>query len=113
MMNLLQHLLVKLSEESSEITKEAMKMVLFGPGDHNPNDPNKISNLERIYRELDDFQAVIQMLNNTGFGYKPNERNILDKKVKVLKYLEYSIARGMTDRDASYEYDECVNPTVC
>ena len=111
-MNLLQHLLVKLSEECSEVIKEAMKMVLFGPGDHNPDDPNKIPNLERIYKELDDLQATIQMLNDTGFGYEPNERNILDKKVKVIKYLEYSITRGMTEEEASYEYDACTNPNA-
>jgi len=112
-MNLLQHLLVKLSEECSEVAKEALKIVVFGPGDCNPYDPDKIHNIERLYRELDDLQAVIELLNDTGFGYTPDPRRILDKKVKVIKYLEYSIARGMTERNASYEYDECVNPTVC
>jgi len=113
MMNLLQHLLIKLSEECDEVAKEALKITIFGPGDHNPKDINKTTNVERLYQELDDLQACIELLNTSGLGYTPDPRRILDKKVKVIKYLEYSINRGMTDRNASYEYDECVNPTVC
>jgi len=111
-MNLLQHLLVKLSEECNEVAKEALKITIFGPGDYNPHDPDKTPNIERIYRELDDLQAVIELLNDTGFGYKPSPWNILEKKLKVIKYLEYSIARGMTDENAYREYNSCVDPNT-
>ena len=111
-MNLLQHLLVKLSEECNEVAKEALKIVVFGPGDHNPKDQLKTSNINRLFAELDDVRACIELLNNTGFGYEPNEKNILDKKVKVLKYLEYSVEKGMTERKAVYEYNTCINPNT-
>lgn len=112
MMTLLQHLLVKLSEECNEVAKEALKIVVFSPGDHNPLDSSKTSNIERLYKELDDLQASIRLLNDTGFGYTPNENNILDKKVKVIKYLEYSIRSGMTEKQALHEYDACTNPNT-
>jgi hypothetical protein len=111
-MNLLQYLLSKLSEECNEVSKEALKISLFGPGDHSPDDPEKISNVERLYRELNDLHGILELLNDTGFEYKPDPKAILDKKIKVLKYLDYSISKGMTDRDALYEYDSCVNPNI-
>jgi hypothetical protein len=112
-MNLLQHLLVKLAEECNEVAKEALKITIFGPGDYNPNDPNKTTNVERLLHELDDLHAILELMGSTGCPYTPNHKSILEKKVKVIKYLEYSIARGMTDENASYEMDACVNSTVC
>lgn len=109
-MNLTQHLLVKLSEECNEVAKECLKIVVFGPGDHNPKDQLKTSNINRLFAELDDLHACIELLNNTGLEYTPDTRRILDKKVKVVKYLEYSIDRGMTDKKALSEMDACFHP---
>jgi hypothetical protein len=112
MMNLQQHLLIKLAEECTEVGKVALKATIFGGSDHSPLDPNKTTNLQKLYEELDDLQASIELLNDTGFGYTPNPRNILNKKVKVIRYMEHSIVNGMTDESASYEYDACKDPNI-
>jgi hypothetical protein len=105
-------MLVKLSEECSEVAKEALKIVVFGPGDHNPHDPDKTTNVERLFGELDDFHAMLELLHDIGCPYQPDPKAILDKKIKVLKYLEYSTERGMTDKRAVLEYYSCVNPNT-
>lgn len=112
MLSLQQHLLIKLAEECTEVGKVALKAAIFGPDDHSPLDPTKTTNLQRLCEELDDLQASIELLNDTGFGYTPNPGNVLNKKVKVIHYMEHSIANGMTDESASYEYDACKNPNI-
>ena len=101
-MTLLQYLLIKLSEESTEISKVALKSVQFGLDDHHPQ--KAITNRQDICNELDDMQAAIEMLNEAGLGYTPNRENIERKKEKVIKFLTYSVHCGTVDTSALLKY---------
>ena len=97
-MNKLQHLLVKLAEEGSEIAQIALKTSQFGPDERMPGQPH--SNFDRCHQELDDLKAIIEMLNeneNYNFNYSPSRDRIEAKKTKVEKYRDYSIHLGLVD----------------
>lgn len=95
-MNQLQHLLIKLAEEGSEVAKIALKTSQFGPDEVMPGQP--FNNFQRCHQELDDLWAMVEMLNDQyGFGYAPSRDRIDAKKEKVRKYLGYSICLGLVD----------------
>ena len=95
-MNQLQHLLTKLAEEGAEVAQIALKTSQFGPLEVMPGQP--LSNFERCHLELDDLWAMVEMLNEQyGFSYTPNRERIAAKKIKVRKYLGYSIHLGLVD----------------
>lgn len=102
-MNLIQHLLGKLAEEASEVGKIALKTQQFGMDEKMPSQP--FTNAERIHQELDDLMAGIQMLNERGLGYTPNEQRIGAKIEKVTHYLKYSVDLGMVDQNALEDLD--------
>ncbi len=92
-MDRLQHLLVKLAEERSEISQIALKTAQFGPDGVIPG--TNITNFQKCHLELDDLLGVVEMLNEEfSFGYTPNRANMNAKKAKVREYLEYSIKLG-------------------
>ena len=104
-MNHLQYYLTKLAEEGSEVAQIALKTQQFGPGEVMPGQP--LSNFERCHLELDDLHAVVEELNEKfGFGYAQNRERIAAKKVKVRRYLGFSIHLGMVDG----ETDVCEHP---
>ena len=83
-MNQLQHLLIKLAEEGSEIAQIALKVSQFGTDGIAPNQP--LTNLQLCHQELDDILAIVEMLNDRyQFNYSPNRENIEIKKSKVPK----------------------------
>jgi len=95
-MNQLQHLLTKLAEEGAEIAQIALKTSQFGPLEVMPGQP--LNNFERCHQELDDLWAMVEMLNDQyGFAYTPSPGRIKTKKIKVQKYLGYSIHLGLVD----------------
>ena len=92
-MNRKQLLLCKLAEEASEISKIALKTQQFGFNEIKPD--QGLTNAERIYQELDDLAAIVEMLKDEfGFGYSPNREAIDDKKYWVNHYAEYSVNLG-------------------
>ena len=53
------------------------------------------TNAERMHREIDDFMAAVEMLNEEcGFGYVPDREKIEAKKLKVNKYAALSAELG-------------------
>lgn len=95
-MNHFQYLMGKVVEECSEIQKNALKAIQFGPDSKGPDE--ELSNLELVHYELDDLNGVIDLLNEEhGFNYHPNSERIQAKKQKVMKYLQYSIELGLVD----------------
>ena len=102
-MDLQQYLLGKLSEEASEVAQIALKNQQFGMREVFPGQP--LTNADRAHLELDDLYAVVEMLNDMGFEYKPNRFRIDAKKDKVVKYLKYSVELGMVPEIALKEYD--------
>lgn len=92
----LQHLLVKLGEEASEVTKEASKCAIFSPTLIKPG--GHISNINLLFKELDGINAVLELLSEQhGFSYKPNREEIERKKLDVMHYMDVSRSLGQTD----------------
>lgn len=108
-MNLQQFLLTKLAEESSEIAQIALKTQQFGVDEARPGQPR--TNAERVYCELDDLLAIVEMLNEDGLGYLPNRERIEAKKDKVRRFLQYSVDLGMVDQSAVVAADN--PPAAC
>lgn len=107
MMNQLQHLLMKLAEEGSEVAQIALKTAQFGPAEVLPGQP--LNNIQRTHLELDDLAGIVEMLNESfAFGYAPNRGRIEAKKAKVRKYLGYSIHLGLVEG----ETDVIAHPMV-
>ena len=94
-MNRQEHLLVILSEECAELSKEASKALRFGLNDH---EPEKIeTNAQRIVAEFNDLFAIIGMLKDIGSLDEKelvNIKSIEAKKKKVEKWLNYSQSVG-------------------
>lgn len=98
-MNPLQYYLTKLAEEGSEVAQIALKAQQFGAHEVMPGQP--LNNFERCHQELDDLWAIVEELNEKfGFGYTPNKERVEAKKMKVRKYLSYSIHLGMVEGEA-------------
>ncbi|GIK44751.1 MAG: hypothetical protein K8L99_32840 [Anaerolineae bacterium] len=98
-MNHLQYYLTKLAEEGSEVAQIALKAQQFGAHEVMPGQP--LNNFERCHQELDDLWAVVEELNEKfGFGYTPDRERVEAKKVKVRKYLSYSIHLGTVEEEA-------------
>lgn len=95
-MNQLQHLLIKLAEEGAEVAQIALKTSQFGADEIMPGQP--LNNFQRCHQELDDLFAMVEMLNDQyQFGYVQSRDRIEAKKVKVRKYLGYSIHLGLIE----------------
>ena len=90
----LDHLLVCLIEECSEIIKDASKALRFGLQDFNPNDLEQKTNLSRIRTELNDLYGVIELLNEHHLELDIDRELIDNKKEKVKEYMKYAEERG-------------------
>lgn len=90
-MNITQLLLGKLAEECIEVAKEALKAQQFGFDEGWDGKTNR----ERIHKELNDVNAIIDMLNDRGLDFhEVDEEAVRVKKEKVIKYLKLSRERG-------------------
>jgi NTP pyrophosphatase (non-canonical NTP hydrolase) len=95
-MNKEQHMFLKLSEEAIEIAHMVSKIMQFGMFEAQIGDT--LHNTERLHKEMDDYMAVVEILNEQyGLNYSPNRENIEAKKAKLEKYLQYSINLGCVD----------------
>ena len=92
MMNVTQHLLGKLAEESAEVGQIAIKTQHFGFHEICPYQP--FTNAQRIHQELDDQADIVEMLNDLGLEYARDKGRIQAKKEKVVHYLGYSVELG-------------------
>lgn len=94
-MNRQEHLLVILSEECAELSKEVSKALRFGLNDSEPG--KQETNAQRIVSEFNDLVAVFRMLTENNI-FNPdellNDKSINAKKAKVEKYLKYSKSVG-------------------
>lgn len=82
----LDKLLSKLAEEASEVAKEALKAQQFGL---NNATHEFTSNRQRLISELDDFNAIVKMLNDEfGLKYEPDHSAINLKIERVNSYIE-------------------------
>ncbi|MGI3333471.1 hypothetical protein [Acinetobacter baumannii] len=104
-MNRLQFLLLKLSEERNEVAQMASKCMQFGLLERHPElDEN---NKQRLHAELNDLNAIINMLNaQFKFGYEPDNKAMNRKVSKVVHYMEYSVSIGCVHYEVPKEQYE-------
>jgi NTP pyrophosphatase (non-canonical NTP hydrolase) len=96
-----QYLLSRLTEECLEVGQENSKAINFGLDDHNPSDPDKVTNQTKLVDELNDVMGVIRLLVNTGAIPRDWQCDAKQtaKEIKVVKYFKYSQDRGRVDPD--------------
>lgn len=89
-MNKSEYLLTKLAEECSEIIQAVSKIQTFGLKDVWPG--RGVSNQENLIMEMNDFIAVVEMLNEVGIIPNGWIRSVLvDVKIKKVKHwMRYS-----------------------
>lgn len=97
-MNRLQHLLCKLAEECNETAQMALKTAYFGLDEVYESDSNRM----RLHAELDDLNALVEMLNEEfDFRYATDKISIEAKKAKVNRYARYSQGLGLLESEAA------------
>lgn len=95
-MNNEQYLLNKLGEESNEVAMIASKAMQFGL-DSNNNGQLSLTNKEHLFKEINDFLATVELLNEEcNLGFKPCVVAIGAKKDKVKMYRNISKKLGFT-----------------
>ena len=95
-MNTNEHLLVCLSEEATEVSQIVDKALRFGLDYRNVLNPTGPTNRERLIEELNDLQAVINMLINQGLlpdNWWDAEKQKA-KCEKVFKFMLYAREKG-------------------
>lgn len=98
MMTNAQYLLDKLGEECVEVTQMCSKLKQFGIDEKQFEDGP--TNRERLFGELNDLFAAIQMLNDEeGLGFIPDVESINRKIAKVTHYREYSRELGLVEKE--------------
>lgn len=88
-----EHLLWILAEECAEVAQRASKVARFGLLEIQPEQDK--NNLERLIYELNDLVATADMIEPMWM----DERAIDAKKVKVEKFLRYSVECGTLESE--------------
>ncbi len=98
-MNIIEHLLVCITEECGEIIQAADKALRFGLDDHAPG--KNQTNLEDLVKEVNDLVAVIEVLDKSGVTFSGlfSRDDIEAKKKKIQHFLEYAVSRGTTQEE--------------
>lgn len=88
-----ENLLTILSEECVETAQRVSKALRFTLEEIQPE--QELTNAQRIVYEFNDILAVMEILQEEGVFDKVIDRDAIDKKkIKVAKYLNYSIEIG-------------------
>lgn len=85
-MNTTEHLLTCAGEEATEIAQDVCKSLRFGLDDRNVLNPAGPTNRERLINELNDLEAVVEML--VAFNILPVDWR--SEKKKAIKSMTLS-----------------------
>jgi CRISPR/Cas system-associated endonuclease Cas3-HD len=86
-------LLTIIAEECAETAQRASKCIRFTLDEVQPE--QELTNAQRLVYEFNDIVAVMELLQEQGLIDKVIDREAIDKKkLKVAKYLAYSIQLG-------------------
>jgi len=92
-MTRIENLLTILSEECVETAQRVSKAIRFTLEEVQPE--QDLTNAQRIVYEFNDIVAVMEILHEEGVFDKVIDREAIDKKkLKVAKYLAYSVEVG-------------------
>lgn len=93
-MNKQEYLVTKLIEEAAEIIQRATKAIDFGFTEVEPTQEH--DNEFRLVQEINDFLAVLEMLQESGVSLRgiANPVALAKKKTKVEKFMELSRQQG-------------------
>jgi hypothetical protein len=105
MLNDDEHLLVCLMEEAAEVQQDCAKILRFGVGDFNPDDPEKRSNVQRLYEEIIQLTTIVDMMKDNQYFFRAGvDKDVLSKLLihermarkrrRVLQYMDYARERG-------------------
>lgn len=104
-----EHFLTITAEEAGEIIKEAAKCLRFGVNDTNPNEPQGGNNGEKLGWEIDDLIAMAELLRKEMIIPPSSPARIEQKKIRVMRWLEYSRGKGRVDAEEAaplFPYDK-------
>ena len=91
-MNHVEHLLTCLGEEGCEVAQDVAKSLRFGLSDRNVLNFTGPTNRERLINELNDLEAVADML--AAFDIIPldwrDAKKQAAKKLKVMDFMDYA-----------------------
>lgn len=92
-MNTLEYLLACLGEECGEVQQEVGKSLRFGINDRHPE--KDTTNFQYLKKKLHDIVATYRMVcNKINEDSSFDEDMILEKKLKVIKLMDYSRELG-------------------
>jgi hypothetical protein len=91
-----EYLLVCLAEECAEVTHRISKALRFGLKEIQPGQGR--TNEQRIYDEIADLYAVLEILEEWGVlkprAFTETDAAMRAKKIKVEKFMDYSREQG-------------------
>jgi hypothetical protein len=94
-MNKIDHLLVCLAEECSELAQACTKALRFGVVNYHPD--IKLNNLRAIQQEYSQLFAVIKLLHHEGMTINICAEDVTDKLNSLEKWMDYSRAKGLLE----------------
>lgn len=102
-MNKQEHLMTIAMEECNEVAQRISKAIRFGMEEVQDNDdgqnPDGLTNRQRIYEEYYDLRAVLGMIGIDAWDRSIRSEVVEQKKcTKVEKYLVYSESMGTLER---------------
>lgn len=102
-MALREYVLWLIAEECAEVAQRCSKAARFGPDEVMPG--QDLDNVERLSEEVLDLLAVLDIASDHGLVRLGAEEQKLDrlraKRLKVARYMGYSIELGTLDPDDS------------
>ena len=94
-----EHLLMKLSEECIELSKELHKAALYGMEDMNPT--TGIKNIVTIKQEFIDMMALVEELREEGIiNLTADSNGIGTKQEKLHFWMEYARSKGKLEKES-------------
>lgn len=99
-MTAIEHLLVCLAEEATEVAQAATKALRFGLDEHADGERTYEANGAKIYHEIHDLIAVYRMLANRTIALPvfAVDEDLIEAKIrKLIGMLNYSEAKGRLD----------------
>ena len=101
-MDKVDYLLICLAEECGEVAQRCTKALRFGLDEIQPG--QELTNRERLEYKLNDFTAIVGMLQSAGVNLNPLVPIKMGTKItKVRKYMQYAKELGRLDNSVEID----------